>query len=56
MKAILLMIAIFLLLIGTFVIIWLMTADRAGGAAVLPENIIEYTETETEAVYSQMFI
>jgi len=56
MKAILLMIAIFLLLIGTFVIIWFMTADRVGDAAMLPENIIEYAGTYREAVYSQMFI
>lgn len=50
------MIAIFLLLIGTFVIIWFMTLDRVEDSAALPENIIEYAETETEAVYSQMFI
>lgn len=56
MKAILLMIAIFLLLVVAFVIIWFTTADRVGDSAVLPENIIEYAETDREAVHSQMFI
>lgn len=56
MKAILLMIGIFLLLIVSFIIIWVATADRAGDAAVLPENIIEYAGSDREAIYSQMFI
>ena len=56
MKAILLMIGIFLLLIVSFIIIWVATADRAGDAAVLPENIIEYAGSDREAVHSQMFI
>lgn len=57
MKAILLMIGIFLILIFSFIIIWFMTADRAGNAEVLlPESNIEYVGTDKEAVYNQMFI
>ncbi|WP_462420275.1 hypothetical protein [Salinicoccus sp. Marseille-QA3877] len=56
MKAILLMIGIFLLLVVSFVIIWFMTADRAGNAAMLPENIIEYVEADQETFHNQMFI
>lgn len=57
MKAILLMIGIFLVLIISFLIIYFMTADRAGNAeALLPENSIEYVGTDNEAVYNQMFI
>lgn len=56
MKAILLMVAIFLLLVLSFVIIWFTTADRVGDAAMLPENIIEYAGTDREAIYNQMFI
>ncbi|SDL29648.1 hypothetical protein SAMN05216216_1395 [Lacicoccus qingdaonensis] len=57
MKAILLMVGIFLILIISFLIIWFMTADRAGNAeASLPENSIEYMETNREVIYNQMFI
>lgn len=50
------MVAIFLLLVLSFVIIWFSTADRVGDAAMLPENIIEYAGTDREAIYNQMFI
>lgn len=57
MKAILLMIGIFLILIISFLIIFLMTADRAGNAeALLPENSIEFAGVDKESVYNQMFI
>ena len=57
MKAILLMVAIFLLLVLSFVIIWFTTADRVGDAeASLPDSGIEYVGTDGEAVYGQMFI
>lgn len=57
MKAILLMVAIFLLLVLSFVIIWFTTADRVGDAeAWLPDSGIEYVGTDGEAVYGQMFI
>lgn len=57
MKAILLMIGIFLILIISFLIIFLMTADRAGNAeALLPENSIEYIGTNKDNTYNQLFI
>lgn len=57
MKAILLMIGIFLILIISFLIIFLMTADRAGNAeALLPENSIEYMGTNKDNTYNQLFI
>lgn len=57
MKAILLMVGIFLVLIISFLIIWFMTADRAGNAETwLPENSIEYVGVDREVIYNQMFI
>lgn len=57
MKAILLMVAIFLLLVLSFVIIWFTTADRVGDSeASLPDSGIEYVGTDREAMYGQMFI
>lgn len=57
MKAILLMIGIFLMLIITFLIIWFMTVDRVGNEdASLPTNSVEYADTNNEEVYNQLFI
>ncbi|WP_156302667.1 hypothetical protein [Salinicoccus sp. YB14-2] len=57
MKAVLLMVAIFLLLVLSFVIIWFTTADRVGDSeASLPDSGIEYVGTDREAMYGHMFI
>ncbi len=57
MKGLLWIVGMFLLLVVTFIVIWVMTADRVGNSeALLPENGIEYVGTAKEAIYNQWFI
>lgn len=47
------MIAIFLILIISFMIIWFMIADRAENSeALMPENEIVYVRTDRKAFYN----